>query len=67
MRKVGGDKMLKNKLTFKDDMHKEIQLRRQHIKDCFEKLNCFLMHSIGKRADSLIQRNVCPFLSHENV
>jgi atlastin len=46
----GGKKMLDNRLTLNNEMHKETQLTRQHIKDCFEKLDCFLMPFIGKKA-----------------
>ncbi len=46
----GGKKMLENRLTFNKEMHKETQLTRQHIKDCFEKLDCFLMPFIGRKA-----------------
>jgi atlastin len=46
----GGERMLENRLTLKDEMNKETQLTRKQIKECFEKLDCFLMPFIGNKA-----------------
>jgi atlastin len=47
---IGGKNLLEKKLKIKENMQRETQHTRKHIKECFTDLECFLMPPIGEKA-----------------
>ncbi|XP_062577328.1 atlastin-2-like [Saccostrea cucullata] len=44
---AGGRKVLEKRLQISDKQHQELKQIRQHIRSCFEEINCFLMPHPG--------------------
>uniref|UniRef100_A0A336MBJ4 CSON008974 protein n=1 Tax=Culicoides sonorensis TaxID=179676 RepID=A0A336MBJ4_CULSO len=43
----GGQKILKDRLKFKDGQHPELKFLREHLTSCFDDISCFLMPHPG--------------------
>uniref|UniRef100_A0A914XQZ3 GB1/RHD3-type G domain-containing protein n=1 Tax=Plectus sambesii TaxID=2011161 RepID=A0A914XQZ3_9BILA len=46
---LGGNRILERRLQLSDKQHPELQQLRQHIRSCFENIQCFLMPHPGLR------------------